>query len=192
MREHQQKDTNFKILNGSGITVNDEQEVVKEVGRLWGILFCTNGKLTLGQKKEMIGKGMTSKGQIFSQQGMSVAIKKMKENKAADESGVIAEYMKALEEKEVEKLSGLMNGILNGGDIPKEWKEIIVKLLHKVGRTDELKNYGPIAIINITCKLCMLIVREGIYKWIEDSGMLGESQYGFRRGRRTEDTLFML
>ena len=28
---------------------------------------------------------------------MSVAIKKMKENKAADESGVIAEYLKALE-----------------------------------------------------------------------------------------------
>ena len=60
----------------------------------WGNLFCTNGKVTLGQKKEMIGNGMTSEGQIFSQQEMSVAIKKMKENKAADESGVIAEYLK--------------------------------------------------------------------------------------------------
>ena len=40
----------------------------------------------------------------------------MKENKAADESGVIAEYLKTLE---VEKLRGLMNGILNGADIPK-------------------------------------------------------------------------
>ena len=85
-----------------------EQEVVKEVERFWGNLFCTNGKVTLGQKKEMIGNGMTSEGQIFSQQEMSVAIKKMKENKAADESGVIAEYLKALE---VEKLKGLMNGI---------------------------------------------------------------------------------
>ena len=56
---------------------------------------------------------------------MSVAIKKMKENKAPDESGVIAEYLKALE---VEKLNGLINGILNGADIPKECR---VKLLHK-------------------------------------------------------------
>ena len=32
-----------------------------------------------------------------------------------------------------------MNGILNGADIPKEWKESRVKLLHKGGRTDELK-----------------------------------------------------
>ena len=122
---------------------------------------------------------------------MSVAIKKMKENKAADESGVIAEYLKALEVEEVEKLRGLMNGILNGADIPKEWKESRVKLLHKGGRTDELKNYRPIAIKNITCKLCMLMVRERIDKWTEDSGMLGEIQGGFRRGRRTEDNLLI-
>ena len=94
-----------EFLNGSGITVNDE----KEVERLWGNLFCTNRKVTLGQKKEMIGNGMTSEGQIFSQQEMSDAIKKMKDNKAADESGVIAEYLKTLEVKEVEKLRGLMN-----------------------------------------------------------------------------------
>ena len=48
----------------------------------------------------------------------------LQENKAADETGVIAEYLKALE---VEKLRGLMNGILNGADVPKEWKESRVK-----------------------------------------------------------------
>ena len=116
----------------------------------------------------------------------------MKENKAADESGVIAEYLKALELEEVKKLRGLINGILNGADIPKEWKEGRVKLLHKDGRPDELKNYRPIAIINTTCKLCMLMVRKRMDKWTEDSGMLGEIQGGFRRGRRTEDNLFML
>ena len=123
---------------------------------------------------------------------MSVAIKKMKENKAADESGEIAEYLKALEVEEVEKLKGLMNSLLNGADIPKERKESRVKLLHKGRRTDALKTYRPIAIINITCKLCMLTVRERIDKWTEDSGMLGEIQGGFRRGRRTEVNLFIM
>ena len=67
-----------------------------------------------------------------------------------------------------------------------------MKLLHKGGRTDEWKNYRPIAIINITCKVCMLMVREIIDKWTEDSRMVGEIQGGFRRGMRTEDNLFML
>ena len=135
---------------------------------------------------------MTSEGQIFSQQEMSVAINKMKVNKAADKSGVNAEYLKALEVEEVDKLRGLMNGILNGADIPKEWKESRVKLLHKGGRRDELKNYRHIVIISVICKLCMLMVRERIDKWTEDSGLLGEIQGSFRRGRRTEYNLFML
>ena len=105
---------------------------------------------------------------------------------------MIAEYLKVLEVEEVEKLKNLINRILNRADILKEWKESRVKLLHKGGRTDELKNYRPIAIINITCKLCMLMVREIIDKWTEDIGMLGAIQGGFRRGRRTEDNLFML
>ena len=137
MRKQEQKDTSVKILNGGGITVSNEQSVVKEVEIFWGKLFCTNGKVTLGEKREMIGKGMTSEGKILSQQEMSVAIKKMKENKSVDGSGVIAGYLKALEVVEEEKLIDLMNGILNGADMPKEWKESRVKLLHKGGRMDE-------------------------------------------------------
>ena len=193
MRKQEQKDTSIKILNGSGINVNDEQEVVKEMEGSWSNLFCTNGKLTLGQKKEMIGKGMT-KGK-YSVISRCVAIKKMKDNKAADESGVFAEYLRALEVEEieeVEKLRGLMNEILNGSDIQKEWKKSRVKLLHKGRRTDELKNYRPIATINITYKLYMLMVRERIDKWTNDSRILDEIHGSFRRWRRTEDNLFML
>ena len=40
---------------------------------------------------QMIGNGMTSVMQTFSQQEMSVAMKKIKDNKAVDEPGVIPE-----------------------------------------------------------------------------------------------------
>ena len=38
----------------------------------------------------------------------------------------------------------------------------------------------------------MMIVRDRINEWVEETGMLGDVQGGFRRGRRTEDNLFML
>ena len=38
----------------------------------------------------------------------------------------------------------------------------------------------------------MMVVRERINEWVEESWMLGDIQCGFRRGRRTEDNLFML
>ena len=54
---------------------------------------------------------------------MIFEIKRMKENKDTDESGVIAEYMKLPEVEDVYKLRGLINGILNRVDIPKECKK---------------------------------------------------------------------
>ena len=65
-------------------------------------------------------------------------------------------------------------------------------MLHKGGIRDELENFRPIAIISVMCKLCIMMVRERINEWTEDSGLLGEIQGGFRRGRRKEDNMFML
>ena len=48
MRKDERKDKSIKVSNGSGRTVSDEQEVEKEVERLWGKLFCTNGNAALG------------------------------------------------------------------------------------------------------------------------------------------------
>ena len=39
MRKQECKATSIKVFNGSGIIVSDEQEVVKEVDRLWGKLL---------------------------------------------------------------------------------------------------------------------------------------------------------
>ena len=63
--------------------------------------------------------------------------------------------------------------------------------MHKGGSKKEVKNYRPVAIINVMCKLRMMVVRKRIKEWVEESGML-DIQGGFRRGRRTEDNLFML
>ena len=38
----------------------------------------------------------------------------------------------------------------------------------------------------------MMLVRDSINRWVEESGMLDYMQGGFRKGRRTEDNLFML
>ena len=84
-----------------------------------------------------------------------------------------------------------LNDVLSGGCIPKEWKESRVVLVHKGGSKKELKimdcgNY----------KCHVEVVYDGVKrenKWMgEESGMLGDIQGGFRKGRRTEDNLFML
>ena len=76
----------------------------------------------------------------------------------------------------------LLKDVLMGGCIPKEWKESTVVLVHKEGSKKELNNYRPVAIINVVCKLFMMVLRERINGWVEESGKLGNIQGGFRMG----------
>ena len=72
-------------------------------------------------------------------------------------------------------------------------EESSIVLVHKGGGSKkELKNNRPVVIISVVCKLFMMVLRERINGWVEESGMLGDILGGFRMGRRTEDNLFML
>ena len=61
-------------------------------------------------------------------------------------------------------------------------------LVYNRGDISELKNYRPISIISVICK----IVYNYCERSVEESGMLGDVQGGYRKGRRTEDNLFIM
>ena len=86
----------------------------------------------------------------------------MKVNKATDDSGMITEYIKALREQVLKNLRVFMNDVLSGESIPKEWTESRVVLVHKGGSKKEVSNYRPIAILNVICKLFMMLIRDSI------------------------------
>ena len=49
-------------------------------------------------------------------------IKDMKEKKSTDESGLITKYLNALNDWSKEELRILLNAVIDGGDIPLQWK----------------------------------------------------------------------
>ena len=67
---------------------------------------------------------MKNREGFINEKKLKRTIKLMKDNKATDESGMIAEYVKALGDQD-------LNDVLMGGCIPKEWKDSRVVLLHK-------------------------------------------------------------
>ena len=188
----EKKDRKLELIDDDGETVDDKIMLKAMIEKFWGDLFSMNVDATHGSKKEIVDGGMKNREGFINEKELKRTIKLMKENKATDESGMIAEYVKALGDQDLNNLRRLLNDVLMGGCIPKEWKESRVVLVHKGGSKRELKNYRPVAIINVVCKLFMMVLRERINGWVEESGMLGDIQGGFRMGRRTEDNLFML
>ena len=53
-------------------------------------------------------------------------------------------------------------------------------LVPKGGSKKEVSNDRPIAIINVICKLFMMLIRDSINGWVEESGMLGDIQVFFK------------
>ena len=74
-----------------------------------------------------------------------------------------------------------MNDVLSSECIPNEWKESRVVLVHKGGTKKEVRNYRPIVIINVICKLLMMLIRDSKNVWVEESGMPGDVQFIFKR-----------
>ena len=76
--------------------------------------------------------------------------------------------------------------------MPESWKKSRVLLIPKGPEQDNIKNYRPIAIMSVVCKVAMMIMRNRLNKIVEDRKFLGDIQGGFRTKRRTEDNLFIL
>ena len=112
-------------------TTSSESSPQTIIDNFWGDLFCLKGNATYDVKKELVDGGMKKEVWSINDQDLTRAIKLMKVNKATDESGMLAEYIKALGEQDLKNLRVLMNDVLSGESIPNEWKESRVVLVHK-------------------------------------------------------------
>ena len=90
-----------------------------------------NVDATHGSKKEIVDVGIKNREGFINEKELKRTIKLMKENKATDKSGMIAEYVKSLGDQDLNNLMRLLNDVLMGVCILKEWKESRVVLVHK-------------------------------------------------------------
>ena len=86
----------------------------RAIVEFWSKLFNMRGNARMGIEKMKIGNGMEVGLEEVSKYEIRGAIKKLKMNKAMDESGMIAEYLKALNETSMERLRELLNGVIQG------------------------------------------------------------------------------
>ena len=76
---------------------------------------------------------------------------------------------------------------------PNAWKLAKVKIAHKKGERQKVKNYRTfISMLNIPGKLLEGQVCEIIDKHMENNELIIDKQWGFRKGRSTEGLLLQL
>ncbi|KAB0801606.1 hypothetical protein PPYR_03792 [Photinus pyralis] len=88
-----------------------------------------------------------------------------------------------------EIISKMLNQSLRNGIFPDELKIAITRPIFKKGDPYDPKNYRPISILPIIEKVFETYVVRHLRKYLEDNLIINSKQYGFQRGKNTEQLL---
>ena len=92
----------------------------------------------------------------------------------------------------IEPLTFLINYSLKTGVFPSELKLARVVPIFKAGDSSALTNYRPISVLTFFAKVFEKIVYNKLLNFISDNNILYDHQYGFRKGRSTQQAIITL
>ena len=86
-----------------------------------------------------------------------------------------------------EELSGPLVAIFNTsliqGKVPQQWKKGFVTPIYKGDDRHMCKNYRPVTITSVLCRLLERIIKDQIVSHVVENEILSDRQHGFRSGR---------
>ena len=88
--------------------------------------------------------------------------------------------------------TAFFNKLLEQESYPELWSSGSIIPIHKKGDRKIPSNYRGITLLPVMGKLYTSILRDRLEYWAELNDHLCESQFGFRQGRRTTDTIFVI
>ena len=78
---------------------------------------------------------------------------------------------------------------MNSGKIPSAWKKSIVVPIFKKGDKSSTKNYRPISLTSIICKIMESIIKDDLLTYFNRNKLIYSKQYGFMPKRSTNSQL---
>ena len=117
---------------------------------------------------------------------MEKAISELRNNKATGDDDVPGDVLKLLGEGGLKIMTKLITTICETGEWPKDFTEVTMIALKRKPQATKCSDHRTVSLIAHTAK----ILRRRLEKKVED--VLGEDQFGFRRGKGTRSAIGML
>ena len=127
---------------------------------------------------------------IPSQEEVRVALKRLKNNKAAGADGLPGELFKAGGDMLIGCIHQLIRKIWLVESMPGDWSRGVICPVLKKGDPTKCENYRGISLIAISYKILSTILCERLKPYTNT--LIGQYQCGFRPGKSTIDQIFTL
>ena len=119
-------------------------------------------------------------------------LKSLKLGKAPGIDGISNEFYKYLSDHLLQPLTTLFNYIWEKGIYPDKWSQGIIQPLHKKGSYNEPDNYRKLTLMACMGKIFESILNKRLTFQSEATGIVDPYQFGFKKGCRTSDNVFIL
>jgi len=114
-------------------------------------------------------------------------------NTAPGSDGVKFNLLKNLPDPAKRRLLNLFNKFLELNIVPHDWRQVKVIAIQKPNKpASDHNSYRPIAMLSCIRKLLEKMILHRLDNWIETIGLVSDTQFGFRRGKGTNDCLALL
>ena len=120
------------------------------------------------------------------------AMKTLKNNTSSGLDRISNEMLKQSTPRLQECLCKLFSIILNNGKYPFQWRENLLKPIHKKGNDTDTRNYRGIVILICLSKLFAKVLHNRIEKHISDNSIMNENLTSLRKQYRTSDHILTL
>ncbi|UYV81538.1 hypothetical protein LAZ67_20001475 [Cordylochernes scorpioides] len=139
-------------------------------------------------------KNVTSTHNIFHEKinmkELDYALENTDLKKTPGPDGIHGQMISNLGKNGKEKLLDIFNNSWKTGKLPQDWKTATIIPIKKLDKSaDDPKNYRPISLTSICCKLMEKIILRRLTYHLDTRNLLPKEQYGFRKGHGTIDQL---
>ena len=117
-------------------------------------------------------------------------IQEAKTGRATGDDRISNEMMKNLGPSGIDILLKLINISWSQSVVPNAWRRAKIIPLHKKGKSHgEILSYRPIALTSHVAKIAERLIKDRLYTWAESHQLIPPEQFGFRKGKSTEDCI---
>jgi hypothetical protein len=116
-------------------------------------------------------------------------IRNLKINKSPGIDGIHPRVLKELDEVIVDPITIIYSRSLEASELPSQWKEAEITPIYKKDERYLPKNYRPVSLTSIICKMLEKLIVEDLIKHIKDNQLNCKEQHGFTPKKSTVTNL---
>ena len=187
LKENQDMD-GAQCLKVNGRLITSEKEKLQAWGKYFERLLNEENEWDGDTECEMNVEG-GGNDNIIKEEEVVIALKKLKESKAAGQSGIVAEMLKGAGEAGVKWMTDLCNMVISKGHIPEDWKQsTLVPIFKGKGDPMECGSYRGIKLLEHAMKVVERVLEQRLRGMVK----VDEMQFGFSPGKGTTDAIHII